>query len=190
MAGEKPEPDLIDTSFFLNLQHGNWWEFRDLNTGSAARLDCRTSGSTLTVTLTVGPEVSEQLFQIKDGSFTLTESRVPAQQLLIRWQGGMTLPAQWRIGESVSALSQSSANPATGNAVKLTTTLARLGQFAPPAPPFVGIEVRQTLKDEGLGIVLGNANLHFAGSRGLTYVTGQAFGRQFVLKPEKWYGQP
>jgi hypothetical protein len=200
MSGEKPLSEIIVPDFYLNLEDGHWWEFKDKATGAAARVECHTAGSTLTISIKIGNQLTEQVLETKEVTdeqtgqqlrqHTFLESRLPDQQLVIKWPGGLTLPSKWTVGESVSATSPPRANPATGNAVKITATLAKLGEFKRPAPPLFGIEIKQTLKDSSLGTVLGSAQMYFAGSRGIVYVTGQTFGSALVLEPTRWYGQP
>lgn len=199
MSGETPASEIIISAFFLNLDDGHWWEFKEVNTGKPARVECHTSGSTMTVKITVGGEVTEQVFEAKEApdeqtgqlirQYTLLESRIAAQHLMIKWQGGLILPPKWTLGMAVSATSQPGANPATGNPVKLVATLVRVGEFKPPALPLYGVEIKQTIQDVGLGPILGSVQMYFAGSRGLVYATGQTFGQFFILQQTSWYGQ-
>jgi hypothetical protein len=199
MAGEKPASEAIDPSFFLNLENGHWWEFKNESTGGLARVECQTAGSTITVRIKVGDQVTEQMLvttEVPDEQtgqqirqYTLLESRVPAQHLVIKWKGGLILPPKWAVETTVSATSEPGANPATGNPVKVTATLVRLGEFKPPAPRLFGVEIKQTVQDVGLGAILGKVQMYFAGSRGLVFAMGQTFGPQFVLQPTSWYGQ-
>ncbi len=199
MASEKPASEMINPAFFLNLEDDHWWEFKEVSTAKLARVECHTTGSTVTVRIKVGDQVTEQVLETAEvpdeqtgqqiRQYTLVESRVPAQDLVIKWKGGLILPPKWMVGMALSATSQPGANPATGNAVKLTATLVRLGDFKPPAPPLFGVEIKQTLQDVGMGITLGSAQMYFAGSRGLVYATGATFGPSFVLQPTSWYGQ-
>jgi hypothetical protein len=199
MAGEKPATETINPDFFLNLENGHWWEFKNESTGGLARVECHTTGNTVTVTIKVGDQVTEQVLETTEvpdqatgqqiRQYTLLESRVPAQHLVIKWKGGLILPPKWAVGTAVSATSEPGANPATGNAVETTATLVRLGEFKPPAPPLFGVEIKQTIRDVGLGTILGTAQMYFAGSRGLVFAKGQTFGPTFVLQPTNWYGQ-
>jgi len=153
----------------------------------------------VTVKITVGGEVTEQVLEAKEAQdeqtgqlirqYTLLESRIATQHLIIKWQGGLILPPKWTVVMAVSATSQPGANPATGNPVKLVATLVRVGEFKPPAPPLYGIEIKQTLQDVGLGTILGGVQMYFAGSRGLVYAVGHTFGPFFILQQTSWYGQ-
>lgn len=199
MSGEKPALEIILPAFFLNLEDGHWWEFKEVNTGKPARVECHTSGSTVTMKITVGGEVTEQVLEAKEApdeqtgqlirQYTLLESRIATQHLIIKWQGGLILPPKWTVGMAVSATSQPGANPATGNPVKLVATLVRVGEFKSPAPPLYGIEIKQTFQDVGLGTMLGGVQMYFAGSRGLVYAAGHTFGLFFIWQQTSWYGQ-
>jgi len=195
MAGEMPVLDIINPAFFLNLEDDHWWEFKEVATGKSARVECHTTGSTVIVRVTVGDQVTEQVLETTElpneqiRQYTLVESRVPAQHLVLKWTGGLILPPKWTVGTAASAISQPGANPATGNQVKFTATLIRVGGLNPPALPLYGVEIKQTLQDVGLGTILGSAQMYFAGSRGLVYAKGETYGPTFVLKPTSWYGQ-
>ncbi|HEX8139599.1 MAG TPA: hypothetical protein VF544_18715 [Pyrinomonadaceae bacterium] len=192
--------EIIVPQFFLNLEDGHWWEFKDTAVGAPARVECQATGSTLTLRIKIGNQLAEQVIETRDVTdeqtgqqlrqYTFIESRRVDQNQTVKWVDGLTLPSKWTVGESVSATSQPGANPATGNAVKVTATLASLGQFKRPALPLFGIEIKQTLKDTGLGNVIASAEMYFAGGRGIVYAKGQTFGTFFILEPTRWYGQP
>ncbi len=197
MGSERPAVDLVIPAFFLNLEDGHWWEFQDTATGRTARVECHGPEGDLTVKIALGDQVTEQHFEVRTEpdvtgepirQFTLMETRIPALHLAIQWPGGLALPAKWGVGNSLSATSPPGGDPLTGNPVRLTATLAMVGQLRPPAPPLFGIEIRQTLTDVGLNRVIGRADMFFAGSRGLVYATGDASGPPFVLKSTRWYG--
>ncbi|HEX8922202.1 MAG TPA: hypothetical protein VF766_12050 [Pyrinomonadaceae bacterium] len=194
-------PEIIVPQFFLNLEDGHWWEFKDTAVGAPARVECQATGSTLTLRIKIGNQVAEQVIEARDVTdeqtgqqlrqYAFIESRRVDQNQTVKWaNGGLTLPSKWTVGETVSGISQPGANPATGNAVKATATLVSLGQLKRPAPPLYGIEIKQTITDVSLGNVIASAEMYFAGSRGIVYAKGQTFGVFFILEPTRWYGQP
>lgn len=200
MSSGNPGADIIVPEFFLNFEDGHWWEFKELAVGGVARVECEGAGSRLTVRIKIGNQLTEQVLEVKEVTdeqtgqqlrqYTFVESRLPNQQLVIEWPGGLTIPSKWKVGESVSATSPRGANPATGNAVKITATLVRLGEFKRPAPQLFGIEIKQLLNDVGFGTSLGSAEMYFAGGRGIVYAKVQVYGTTSVLEPRRWYGQP
>ena len=199
MSKDATTSELAITAFYFNLEDKNWWKFKDTATGSAAQVESNLSGSTLSVKISLGDEVTEQVLEIVElpdeatgeliRQYKLLESRLPVQNIAMKWQGGLTIPSKWKVGTTILATSQPGANPGTGNAVRFDATLVRMNAFKPPTPPLFGIEIKQTLTDVGLGTNLARVEMYFAGSRGLVYATGDKFGKPFILTPTSWYGQ-
>jgi hypothetical protein len=194
--------DLVVVAPFLNLGSTRWWEFKDVSTGQTSRWECQSPApDRFQLRARLGNLLIEHVVQSKDvdqdgtqlQQFTILQSRIDDKS--VTWEGGLVMPAPWKVGASVSATSKEAANPATGNPIKLAVILTRTGPFKPPAgtpfppgQPLHVIELTQVVTDTGLGTVLAKSDQVFALGLGICSAKGSNFGVSYKLEFQGWSG--
>jgi hypothetical protein len=196
-----PLPEFIAVEPFLNLGSTRWWQFTDRNTHQSSRWECtEPAPGRFELKARLGKKLIEHVVKAEPDAtqttrqFTFVQSKMDGQ--VTTWVGGLVVPAPWKVGQSVSATSETGANPATGHPIELTLRLIKHDEaYKPPDdaafPPDLRlnvIELELTGRDVGLGTPLLKSQQVFALGIGIIEAIGQNFGDYYVLKFDGWSG--